>query len=674
MISGVVKPARMDLGNEQLVRNHVHAMWLAQAGFPLGRSIDEVLDLDEPMAPLVSEIAQQTHLSGMELAKCRSAIASIVAAEPAITRQRWFTESWIDQTLAETPEAFDRAFDRWRELYRAAHLHRDQARRIQDRLRVSNDERRAAEQLERAAKRELDQLTNKGTYDDGDFYPYRYLAAEGFLSGFNFPLLPLRLFVSGPRTDDVMTRPRFLGLREYGPNNVVYHEGRTFRVIEQSVPPDGLEGRLLNASICRACGYLHRSISTAERSDRCLGCNAELTGSANDELHDLLEQGAGRAVMSTRINSGEEERLREGYRITTHFAFAPGIVPQQYDVITPGNTSLFTFTIAPQTELWQINRGWRSRGGHEGFKLDMHTGRWSSRDEEHGDEQEVDAAEHSPTHRVFPFVRDTRNVVLFDFGTYEKSADADTFRITFANVLIRGLEIANQLEEGELAGEFIGDGDQLRFLCWETVEGGTGAWERLETEPVMIQAVARAALDLCHMASDGADHPDRHPCGGACYACLMSYRNQREHMYLDRSVIRPTLAALSTAVVVPRHEERTFEGQRDFLYERTDPASTLEREFLDYLVKYRCNLPSAAQNRPDPAIYAQPDFFYEQVGTRGACIFVDGASHSSERAQLRDAAVRDRLYEAGFQVISVRAGAFAEAIAAHPAIFGQRPD
>src|SRR3954464_504997 len=38
MISGIVKPARMDLGNEQLVRSHVHAIWLAQAGFPLQRS------------------------------------------------------------------------------------------------------------------------------------------------------------------------------------------------------------------------------------------------------------------------------------------------------------------------------------------------------------------------------------------------------------------------------------------------------------------------------------------------------------------------------------------------------------------------------------------------------------------------------------------------------------
>ena len=32
----------------------------------------------------------------------------------------WFSDAWIERVLDEAPARFDRAFDRWRELYRAA--------------------------------------------------------------------------------------------------------------------------------------------------------------------------------------------------------------------------------------------------------------------------------------------------------------------------------------------------------------------------------------------------------------------------------------------------------------------------------------------------------------------------------------------------------------------------
>ena len=40
------RPPRLDLTNEDLVRAHVHAIWLAETGAWLGSSLTEVLDLD----------------------------------------------------------------------------------------------------------------------------------------------------------------------------------------------------------------------------------------------------------------------------------------------------------------------------------------------------------------------------------------------------------------------------------------------------------------------------------------------------------------------------------------------------------------------------------------------------------------------------------------------------
>ena len=69
---------------------------------------------------------------------------------------------------------------------------------------------------------------------NADFYTYRYLASEGFLPGYNFPRLPLMAFVPGRRgnvaRDSFLSRPRFLGLAEFGPQSIIYHEGSTYRV------------------------------------------------------------------------------------------------------------------------------------------------------------------------------------------------------------------------------------------------------------------------------------------------------------------------------------------------------------------------------------------------------------------------------------------------------------
>ena len=50
--------------------------------------------------------------------------------------------------------------------------------------------------------------------EESDFYPYRYLASEGFLPDYNFPALPVRAWV--PREEgEFINRPRFLALREF---------------------------------------------------------------------------------------------------------------------------------------------------------------------------------------------------------------------------------------------------------------------------------------------------------------------------------------------------------------------------------------------------------------------------------------------------------------------------
>ena len=89
--------------------------------------------------------------------------------------------------------------------------------------------------------------------EESDFYPYRYLASEGFLPGYNFPALPVRAWV--PRDDgEFISRPRFLALREFAPGNMLYHEGAKWEVVSFQSPPGGLDERRALRRLCRACG------------------------------------------------------------------------------------------------------------------------------------------------------------------------------------------------------------------------------------------------------------------------------------------------------------------------------------------------------------------------------------------------------------------------------------
>ena len=52
MVGGSVAPPRLDLANEDLVRSHIHAIWLAETGQDLGGSLTDVLDVGGRQAQL----------------------------------------------------------------------------------------------------------------------------------------------------------------------------------------------------------------------------------------------------------------------------------------------------------------------------------------------------------------------------------------------------------------------------------------------------------------------------------------------------------------------------------------------------------------------------------------------------------------------------------------------
>jgi hypothetical protein len=201
---------------------------------------------------------------------------------------------------------------------------------------------------------------------------------------------------------------------------------------------------------------------------------------------------------------------------------------------------------------------------------------------------------------------------------------------TLQYALWRAIQLDHQIEEQEIAVELIGRERQRRIILWEAAEGGIGVWERMIEEPEAFSQLARTALDLLHF--DGATGEDRSDwtdrCPAACYDCLLSYANQLDHRHLDRHLVRDFLLRLAYAEPA-RAGDRSYEAQYEWLRERTDPASSFERDFLDHLYHRKLRLPDLAQYTPAADVPVQPDFYYRRGTIPGACIFIDGPQHDT---------------------------------------------
>jgi very-short-patch-repair endonuclease len=672
MVSGQVRAPKLDLANEDLVRSHVHAAWLAQTGVDLKTSLADILELSgEPPALTLKESIRDAIKNDAAGLRAASAARAVLDSVGGVTAASWYTDRWLDEVLTAAPMAFDTACDRWRDLYRSAW----ETQFKQNKLAIDHSrpeiERKKAAQLRDQAEAQMRLLT--GDSDESsiqsDFYSYRYFASEGFLPGYSFPRLPLSAWIPGRRRgtghNDYLSRPRFLAISEFGPRSIVYHEGSRYRINQVMLPAERADNdRLLTekAKRCTTCGYLHPIAGDAPGPDLCEHCGAQLP-SAIDKLFRLRNVVTKR---QDRITSDEEERQHRGYEIWTSVRFAThaGMEAAEKASVTSRDQPLLELTYGPSATIWRVNVGWRRRARQErlGFVLDTERGYWQ-KDETDPDDPE-DAMSHS-RELVIPYVEDTRNVMLLSPSRSLTQAEM----ASFGAALKVAIQAEFQLEDSELAVEPLPDEEDRRaLLLYEAAEGGAGVLRRIAQEPDALSRVARMALRLCHFdESSGKDllcaEGAHEPCAAACYDCLMSYTNQRDHGLLDRFAIKDLLLDMAGAITQVSSSYKTRDEHHQALLRAAE--SELERNWLRTMEAAGYRLPTGSQNYLEAA-NARPDFLY---ANEFVAVFVDGPPHRYPEVQERDAAAQARLEDAGYYVLR-----FPESPDAWPALFAANPN
>lgn len=587
MVSGSVVPPKIDLANEDLVRSHVQAIWLAETGLDLGKSLKSIIDLSNWQVLDLNEQTREILYGTAARIRCKEKAFRILGSLIGqYSNAGWYNENWLDHTIDNMVSEFEGACNRWRELYKSAWRQRAEANKIIEDYSASSSDKQNAKRLRGEAENMLELLvSDEANQFNSDFYSYRYFASEGFLPGYNFPRLPLTAYIAARRDrkghDEVISRPRFLAISEFGPHAIIYHEGNKYSINRVIIPASEREGdRPLptqDIKRCQKCGYLNLPIS-GQLPNNCENCNAELA----NPLKTLFRLSNVATIRRDKINSDEEERMRLGYNIQTTFRFATrdGKVSSKEAIVKFDTLPILVFKYGHAATIWRINLGWARQKKNDlpGFDIDPLKGRWGKPPAHVREDNEEDNEDTDRIARVVPFVEDRRNCLIIE----PRILLSPKQLITLQAALKQAMQAHFQLEENEIAVDLLPDSAApVSMLFYESAEGGAGVLRRIVEENTLISKLAAIALDICHFDSKtgvdlGSSPIRKEKCETACYDCLLTYSNQVFHPDIDRFQIRDILMNLTsshTEVAAPAvQNEAVFKPQ-------------ILRIWLDFLVK-----------------------------------------------------------------------------------------
>jgi hypothetical protein len=654
LVAGSVEAPRLDLANRELVESHLNSFVLSDIGLPqLHDSVTDIIEIEHPQLQLRPDVRARLSLDPATRNRIGNHFRKLLGPlHSQLEAQRWFTPDWLDKNIAALPDSLDQSLARWRTLYREARSSLSKASQsIESGLLIfGSDEYRQQKRLQDQASIQLKLLKNEssvGGTEMTEFYVFRYLASEGFLPGYNFTRLPVRVFVTEGDGGDYISRPRLVALREFGPGNIIYHNGAKFRV-NQIIQPE-IATQLRSTRVCTSSGYW--LADTESTLNCCPFTGVDLTESKNrEDFTDVLLLTECKAEQREYITCEEEERRRLGFEIETYFSVPDGDMSRVLRaVVRSGDDDLLNLAFIPAARLVQLNRRDRGRKD-EGFPLGMDTGFWKSNNQDAPTKEEIRSVliqTHSTADALY--IEPVKSLGLTRSGV-----------LSLMYALKRAIENTFQIESSELGAQPMGGADTPNLFLYEASEGSLGVLSELANDKDAFQRIVTEAIRLCRF--DDQTQTER-----ATYDDLLSYYNQPHHLILDRFSIQDALNKMASCCVEVRTSLSglTYDQQFEQLMKTKDANSSTEETFLKFLHKEGLRLPDEAQ-KSVPGIYVCPDFFYGP----DTWVFCDGTPHDQSDVIEVDKAKRELIRNKGDEVIVYHyKDDLAKVVARYPDIF-----
>ncbi len=647
MVAGSVVPPRIDLANEELLRTHFNAYILMELGLKEMRaSVSDLLDTgnDQFITVKASIIADIEHRIRVHketwIAEFKKVLQALV---PDLDKTWWYRDNWLNDHIMSFKKRFVGAFDRWIYLYRAARKMINEARAVLDDITIKqdNDSYKDAKRRHAAGLKQQELLsTNKEMGSESEFYVFRYLASEGFLPGYNFTRLPVRTFVGYRHANqgEYISRAKGVALREFAPQNILYHNGSKYEVNRMNLlNTEELQRKI---KISYSTGYAFMD-DEAEWANNDPITHAELKGSNMEYKRNLIELSETEARPRERISCIEEERSSKGYIIEEYFHYASGIEHCKQSVVKKAGAELLKLIYGQSTDLISLNRQAR-RASREGFALDTRNGKWlTQKDLENQDT--FDAKRD-----VLLFVKETADTLYLQPLANLKLRPEQIISLSYA--LKRAIELQYQVESSEIGISIMGHPDAPNLLIYESAQGSLGILSQLITEPVQLKELFETAYKAMHF--DPVTRTETlygQSLPRASYEDLLSYYNQRHHDILDRHSIKEPLEYLMDCDVSQLNGDDDYEQQYKTLLQAYDKNSHSELPLLKYLYQHKLALPHKAQvNIKD--FYINADFVYN-TSNGPVLIFCDGSIHDQAEIQDQDIHKRNLLKDAGYDIL-----------------------
>lgn len=642
IISGKISPPRFLLDNRQLIISHINSLVLETIQTRLPIRPSEILNINEARFPFFENLKEEFD-DKIEENWTNIVTAVRDAFKSEISTFEWFNDEFIGKEIDNFMEKLDKAFEYWRREYgNLFHEVED----INHKAKTSKPEKEMQDRR-KAIEAKLENMRS----GEKEFYSYRYLGTQGFLPNYGFPSSSTVL--SFYTSDDEIQRDKVLAISEFAPGNSIYFKNNRYHVsfarprTERQRP---IREKLIICSECKTALLGER----ANQASACPRCGKSFVGLHPNpnamQMPDML------ATLQNRITSDEEERMRLGYVVSTHYELGDKI--KRFSASSKEGVS-FEIEYEHNGKIITINKGTRKSqkdGQDSGFTLCSACNKWLFGEERINDHINEESMRHCPKNATEEDI--IKNINLYTDGIHDVAtlniplpADIDqrvseSFYATLKESILKGIQITLNVDENEIDGMIVPNPSkdhEFSIILYESAEGGIGAIHSL-TNQYRFNEIIKRTLELLHDLE-----PDKDGCERACYECLLNFYNQIEHEKMDRHLVMPFLRKLTNISIQQLSVSQSGKSFDELL---NKCQSNFERNVLFEIQKRNINLPDEAQkiiSDKDIPI-ASADFFYKP----DIVVFVDGSPHEKDYVQKADEEKRRKVKGLGYRVISIK--------------------